>query len=310
MFCCGTCTASYCCSSPKERLDQESCPEIIKKAEDRKAALFTVTPPQKSKLGSKDPLAKTTKGVLIPEQSLFYPTLIENHLTFAQLQIPNVDILTKDIPKSPDFGSSSKPTGIRNFKPEAGVLLLENEQCNEWIEGHANPVETFHCPTQDEYWKIFCCGTCTASYCCSSPKERLDQESCAEGVKGRKDQETEDPTELSIALSTIFSMLLCSLKCWIEWKEDRRERRMANAQLDLIRGIRTVSVVDTQAAQGASVTPDLLSLGAAESQNPSEQPTAVANAPCGSGNLIREMMMSPAFALRGGAGEEEKEIVL
>ncbi|XP_039212839.1 protein shisa-2 homolog [Crotalus tigris] len=207
---------------------------------------------------------------------------------------------------------------------EAGVLLLENEQCNEWIEGHAKPVETFHCPTQDEYWKIFCCGTCTASYCCSSPKERLDQESCPEGVKGPKDQETEDPTELysvslldflfiAIALSTIFSMLLCSLKCWIEWKEDGRERRMANAQLDLIRGIRTVSVVDTQAAQGASVTPDLLSLGAAESQNPSEQPTAVANAPCGSGNLIREMMMSPAFAVRGGAGgggEEENETVL
>lgn len=78
-------------------------------------------------------------------------------------------------------------------KLEAGILLMEGEQCNKWVPGKASPVETFHCPTQDNQWeKMFCCGTCTASYCCSSTKERLDQTSCPKVVR-TEDQEPEEP---------------------------------------------------------------------------------------------------------------------
>ncbi|XP_013926351.1 PREDICTED: uncharacterized protein LOC106552561 [Thamnophis sirtalis] len=205
--------------------------------------------------------------------------------------------------------------------PEAGVLLMEGEQCEKWVRGKASPVETFHCPTQDNQWKeMFCCGTCMASYCCSSTKERLDQASCSKIVR-TENQEPDGPTvekidvlefiAIALALSTSFIVFFCVLRYRMECLEAQEAQRVANAQLDLIQGVPATSVIDSPPPErAASAAPDPPSSVPEESQSSSELPTAVANVLWGFGNPIREVMKLPIFILGGPLGvvpEEEKE---
>ncbi|ETE68600.1 hypothetical protein L345_05602, partial [Ophiophagus hannah] len=118
MFCCGTCTASYCCSSTKEHLDQASCSKIIKKTDDHKAALFTVTPPKTSINNILLVLAvigvscicvwiamvvsyfQDQKITLNQQRPGNEQLDVECRLKLCPTATPNVDILAKDIPKS------------------------------------------------------------------------------------------------------------------------------------------------------------------------------------------------------------------
>ncbi|KAG8144367.1 hypothetical protein E2320_012891 [Naja naja] len=397
MFCCGTCTASYCCSSTKEHLDQASCSKIIKKTDDNKAALFAVTPPKTSSNNTRLVLAvigvscicvwiamvvsyfqdqKITPNQQRPvhEQLDISPKAA---LTLVNLQnqqesgilsqfcsskhksyfgvnqdphppkgliiyitgfctgsavngwrrtagagrsdtcrlgpygTPLLDASEEcslhRAPRSPTspgktraadppakessrfwirLGASAQEVSHFPTDPPEDGVLMEGEQCNKWVDGQVNPIETFHCPTQDNQQEMFCCGTCTASYCCSSIKERLDQASCPK-AEDQKPEDSVGPT-------------------------DRVAQRVANAQLDLVRGIPTASVTDSpEPGRAASVAPDPPSSVPEESQSSSELPTAVVNAPGGSGNGICEVttppLSVPGEPLGVVPGEEEEE---
>ncbi|KAM6427073.1 uncharacterized protein PHA67_003715 isoform 1-T2 [Liasis olivaceus] len=189
----------------------------------------------------------------------------------------------------------------------AGIFLVEGELCHKWVHGQASPIESFLCPTQDDYQEdTFCCGTCTASYCCSSLEDRLEQASCPKA----EDQWAGESTGPSVGKLGSFGILelvllaigvvcVCIgifyiLRC----VEDRLiayiEQRAANEQPRVVHEISADAAVDHPVPRRAfRAAPDPPSLLVEESQRTSQLPPAGASPPGGSGSPMHEMTVFP-----------------
>ncbi|XP_034290862.2 uncharacterized protein LOC117675915 [Pantherophis guttatus] len=206
---------------------------------------------------------------------------------------------------------------------DAGLVPVQAEQCHTWIQGQVTPVETFLCPIESNHpADIFCCGTCTASYCCSSPKDRLDQTSCSRVTEETEDQGAGEtsPEDLSTIKNIGLVLIIIGATClciWIAFVifhfRDRTEMIMLdNEHPEMVLELPAPAPVDPPMPgppPAASGNPDPASLGLEESQRSSELPMAVAG---GSGSPMDEETISPAVLLEGNleVQPEEEETAL